>query len=125
MLQEDRKEITDLILQNNEIEFKDFSELNIRYKVPVGVIFIESNLDINFKDLVRGTDKYTSIEYKDKKYYVLFTLFVNIDSLYSIVRKIEYKYQDIEVYFEILTQESRTHVKNFIDSLCFCNDTFK
>jgi len=115
----ERAEITDIIKEKTDNIFNDFKELNKRYNVPMGIIMIRSNKKIDLSNIIRNTDKIVETEINDKYYYYIFVMFVDIDKLYTVVKKIEYTYMDLEVYFEELEKTNQEHIKNFVDSLFF------
>jgi len=114
-----RVDLTNYISEIIKNDFEYYKEVSNRYKFNIGLISIESENKINLTKLIRSSDKLIEIKYEDKYFYFIFALFVEENSLYQVVKKIESEYSDIQIYFELLKKDTRIHIKNFIDSLYF------
>jgi len=120
--QDNRIELTKLIQEKSDHNFKYFKELKKRYKIPIGIILIESKNKLSLKNIIRLSDNYIDIKYNNKHYYICFILFAGMNELYTVVKKIENHYPDTFLYFEDLDEDLRKHIQNFTDTLFFDNE---
>jgi len=116
---EKRIDITNFISKKINKDFTYLKEVSNRYNFNIGFISIHSSEQLSLKNMLRASDKVIEIKIKDTYYYFVFLMFVENDSLYEVVKKIEKENDKIEIYFELISRDTREHIKNFIDSLYF------
>jgi len=116
---EERRELTEYLSNKIKLWFEEMLELKKRYGSGIGIIMFEAESKVAVKGLLRKSDKFTVLRYGDKTYCICTLLNVDDEALYSVVKRIEGMNHDIFIHFEIMSENSRTHVKNFTESLFF------